>query len=373
MEMSNESTSSSDAEDSVRRTKLIAIWVSSVFVALNIVTFLILANKVIEYQRAINNPPVPLVVSDYKLKDFDVVNAHDHLYKRTHLPKYFQAADKTGVTRTLFVASSGLTLLGSSSTKDKMNDWSSEEMLAAAAAYPGKIIPFCTIYPGDPDKLEKVKRYVDEGAAGLKLYSGHSNFHDRPLDVEDMLPVYAYCERTGLPICWHVNLIKYKAEFRRVMKRFPNMTVIVPHFGVAFWRPERELPGLAELLDTYPNLYTDTSLGTRKILVDGLQRVGSYRELFREFCTEYSDRILFGTDMVVTGNSEKTAEWIEAVIRACRDMLEKDVYHFVLAARGSKYVGPEADPYGTLRGLELDDDVLRKIYESNIEKLFPPQ
>jgi len=373
VEMVNESTSSSDAEETVRRTKLIAVWVSSVFVVLNIVAFLIMTHKINEYQRAINNPPVPLVVSDYKLKDFEVVNAHDHLYKQTHLPKYFRAAEKTGVTRTLFVASSGLTLLGSSSTKDKMNDWNSEEILAAAEEHSGKIIPFCTIYPGDPEKLEKVKRYVDEGASGLKLYSGHSNFHDRPLDIEDMLPVYAYCEETGLPVCWHVNLVRYRAEFQRVMKQFPNMTVIVPHFGVAFWRPEKDLPWMAELLDTYPNLYTDTSLGTRQILVDGLERVSRYRHLFREFCTKYSDRILFGTDMVVTGNPEKTAEWIESVIRACRDMLEKDVYHFFMAARGSKYVGPEADPYGTLRGLELNDDVLRKIYETNVEKLFPPQ
>jgi len=324
-----------------------------------------------KYDRAIQSSSLPLVTGDDRLEDFRVVNAHDHLYRRDHLPKYFKAAERTGVTRTLFVASSAQTLLGSKGRRDQMNDQNSMEILAAAEEHPGKIIPFCTLYPGDPEKLDKIKKFVADGAMGLKLYSGHSKFHERPLDVDDMLPVYAYCEQTGLPVCWHINLRLYKDEFKRVMERYPNMTVIVPHFGQAYWRPDVELPWIAELIDTYPNLYTDTSLGTRQILVGGLQVVSRNRDLFREFCNKYSDRILFGTDMVVTGNQEKTAEWIESVIRACRDMLEKDVYHFFMAARGSKYATSDAHPYGMLHGLDLDERVLRKIYETNVEKLFP--
>jgi len=307
------------------------------------------------------------------LRDFKVINAHEHLFSEQYLAKYFEAAPKAGIVRTLFVASSEYTLKGSPCSPEKGNDENTEAILEVARKYPGKIIPFCTIHPGDPDKLEKIKKYVAQGAKGLKLYSGHGNFHDRPLDAAEMLPVYAYCAETGLPICWHVNILKYGDEFVRVMAKFPNMKVIVPHFGVTFFAPQQQpFRDFQTLLDTYPNMYTDTSFGTREILVTGLEAVSQNTEIFRAFFAKYSDRIFYGTDMVITGNKEKTPEWIEAVLRACRDVLEKDVYYFYMGARGSPYADARANNiYGVYRGLALDDATLKKVYETNIQKLFP--
>lgn len=334
---------------------------------------------------SINVPSIPVVPDEADtaldapappstpLRDFQVVNAHEHLFSRKYLDKYFKAAEDTGVVRTLFVASSEYTLMGAGHDQTKGNDANTEEVLAAAKEFPGKIIPFCTIHPSDPQKLEKIKQYVAEGAMGLKLYTGHGNFHDQPLDAEDMLPVYAYCAETGLPICWHVNFDKYADEFARVMARFPKLVVIVPHFGVTFFRPhDRPFQEFQRLLDTYPNLYTDTSFGTRQILVQGIEAVSKDPDVFRAFIAKYSDRVLFGTDMVVTGNKEKTREWVAAVIRACREVLEKDTFSFPMGAKGSPYASPRsANTRGVFRGLALPDDVLRKIYETNIERIFP--
>ncbi|HIJ72640.1 MAG TPA: amidohydrolase family protein, partial [Candidatus Hydrogenedentes bacterium] len=315
-----------------------------------------------------------LAVVDPGLKEFHVVNAHEHLYKRSHLDKYLKACKATGIERTLFVASSARTLMGSGFGIAEYNEKNSRDILNAAKEMPERIIPFCTLRPGDPGNLEKLKAYVAEGAKGLKLYSGHAQFYEKPLDTEEMLPIYAYCEESGLPICWHVNMRLYGKEFRRVMARFPELTVIIPHFGVTFYNPKgRSFRAFQELLDTYPNLYTDTSFGTRGILVNGLGMVSRHRDVFRAFFEKYSDRVFFGTDMVVTGNSEKTPEWIESVLRACRDVLEKDAYYFWMAATGSKYAVKGGDnPYGALKGLNLDDETLRKIYETNVDRLFPP-
>ena len=307
------------------------------------------------------------------LKDFKVVNAHDHLFARRHLDKYLEAAKKTGVVRTLFVGSSEYTLMGAGYDQAKGNEENNQVILKVAKELPGKIIPLCTIHPDDEDKVERIKRYVAGGSRGLKLYTGHGNFYDRPLDAEEMLPVYAYCQETGLPICWHINLNRYFADFLRVMKRFPRLTVIIPHFGVTFFRPTgKEFAYFQKLLDTYPTLYTDTSFGTRAILVSGLEAVSRHPEVFRAFFEKYSDRILFGTDMVVTGNKEKTPQWVEAVLRACRDVLEKESFHFFMGAVGSPYAEQGANNiYGAYRGLALDDAILRKVYETNVEKLFP--
>lgn len=317
----------------------------------------------------------PAGFKEAPLKDFHVVNAHDHLMSRKYLDKYLAAANATGVVKTLFVASSEYTLMGAGNDPRKGNDENSKEIIDTARDYPGKIIPFCTIHPSDPDKLEKLKQFVADGAKGLKLYTGHGNFYERPLDAEDMIPIYAFCAETQLPICWHVNIVKYAPEFERVMARFPNLIVIVPHFGVTFFAP-RQAPfqRFQQLMDTYPGLYTDTSFGTRQILVQGLEAVSRDPEAFRAFFQKYQDRILFGTDMVVSGNKEKTAEWIEAVIRACRDCLEKQHYHFFMGATGSPYADQRAhNTYGAYRGLALPDPILKKVYETNFERLFPSQ
>lgn len=303
---------------------------------------------------------------------FSITNAHDHLYMLKHLDKYLKAAEKLGIDRTIFVASSEFTFLGTKGDMEKLNDWSTREILKAAEMHPGKIIPFATLHPDDPNKVEMLKGYVADGVKGLKLYTGHSNFHDRSLDVPEMEPVYAYCEETNLPMLWHVNMAKYTDELFSVLERHPNLTVIVPHFGVGFWRPDGQvMEHVATMLDTYPNVYVDSSFGTREILVGGMEKVNAHLEFFKDFYHRYQDKIVWGTDMVVTGNSEKTEAWVESVIRACRDLHEKDTYTFWMAAQGSGYAyGRKTNTYGVLRGLNLPDSILKKIYETNIEKVL---
>jgi len=303
---------------------------------------------------------------------YRITNAHDHLYMLKHLDKYLKAAKKLGVERTLFVASSEFTFVGTKGDQKKLNDWSSQEVLKAAKQFPGKIIPFVTLHPDDKDKVELLKGYMADGAMGLKLYTGHSNFHDRPLDAEEMMPVYAFCEETGFPLLWHVNMAKYTDELFRVLEKYPNLTAIIPHFGVGFWQPEgRVMEQVAKMLDTYPNIYVDSSFGTREILVGGLEKVSNNLDFFQHFYEKYQDRIVWGTDMVVTGNREKTEPWVESVIRACRDVNEKDHYTFWMAAAGSGYAyGSKSNTYGELRGLNLPPEILKKIYETNIDKVL---
>ncbi len=316
-----------------------------------------------------NGSPIDLTTRNF---DFPITNAHDHLYKLQHLDKYMKAAKKFGIDRTIFVASSEFTFLGTKGDPKKLNDWSTREILTAAKKYPGKIIPFATLHPDDPDKVALLKSYVADGVMGLKLYTGHSNFHDRSLDVPEMDPVYAYCAETQLPVLWHVNMAKYTKELFTVLDRYPTMKVIIPHYGVGFWRPEGNVMGDVEkMLDTYPNVYVDSSFGTREILVGGLEKVSAHLEVFKDFYAKYQDRIVWGTDMVVTGNSEKTEPWVESVIRACRDVHEKDTYVFWMAAQGSKYAyGNGSNTYGVLRGLNLSDEILEKVYKTNMDRLL---
>jgi hypothetical protein len=78
-----------------------------------------------------------------------------------------------------------------------------------------------------------------------------------------------------------------------------------------------------------------------------------------------------GTDMVITGNPEKTVSWMTQVIWACRDQLEKAEFTFDLAARWSKYKPKRgANSDGRMTGLSLPVDVLEQIYVTTPAKLL---
>lgn len=298
--------------------------------------------------------------------DLGLVNAHEHLYATRHLDRYLQAARRTGIAATVFVASPEFTLEGKGDQGEPGMSENFAEILTAAAAAPGEVIPFCTLDPKDPDKLERLKRHVSAGAKGVKLYSGHSNFSSGPLDGPDMEPVLAYLEETGLPINWHVNLAKHGDDLSRVLKRYPKLNVMVPHYGVAFWRPDSAtMRKLETLLAAHPNLYIDTSLGTREILLKGLAVMEADLPVFKALFERFPRQIVWGTDSVVTGNAEKTPGWYSKVIWATRDQLERDLFQTDLAAGYSRYYQQGRDGEGYIKGLGLPEETLRLVYREN--------
>jgi hypothetical protein len=109
----------------------------------------------------------------------------------------------------------------------------------------------------------------------------------------------------------------------------------------------------------------DTSLGSRRILTGGLARISKHHDAIRQLLLDYPDRFVWGTDMVVTGNSEKSVEWFAEAIRANRNAMERDTYYTPLAARWSRYWRKGMPASGKLHGLALPKDVLVKIYRDN--------
>lgn len=288
-----------------------------------------------------------------RTQEFRIINAHEHFQSVTNVPKFLEAMEANGVEKTVIVGSPEATIkVGRSGFFGE--EHYNMEVLKIANTYPKHFIAFPTLNVRDPEKLAKFKKYIQMGGQGLKLYSGHTLFHDQPLDHEGMMPVYAYCEEKGLPVLFHVNSGYYQQEFENILKRFPKLKVICPHLCLASIADER----FDYLMDTYPNLHTDLSFGYIDYLKAGLLRISRDPEKFRQLIHKYQDRILFGTDMVVTSAQYKTADWLAKVTRAYRDMLEKETYTFF------------AIEFQTLRGLHLKRRVLEKIYFKNFENFF---
>ena len=299
-----------------------------------------------------------------------VINAHEHLYKLKDLEKYLPAARRAGVVTTVVVSSPIFTLEGKGEKGEPgMSKNFEDVVLEASKQYPGEIIPFCTIDPRDPGKLDRLKKHVQMGCKGLKMYSGHTNFYDGPLDATDMDPVFSYVEEIGLPVLWHVYMSKYWDEITHVINKHPKMNLLIPHYGVVFWKPkDGTLQKLEQLMREHKNLYIDTSLGTRQILTDGMAAIEPAIPDFQQFFSEFQDQIVWGTDSVITGNNEKTPAWFEKVIWATRDHLEKDVLTTDLAAAYSKYYQKGRDGDGRYQGLHLPAPILKKIYVDNAKR-----
>jgi predicted TIM-barrel fold metal-dependent hydrolase len=234
-------------------------------------------------------------------------------------------------------------------------------------AYPDRFIAFPTIYTYDDNKLELLKDYIERGAIGLKLYSGHyASFHDvlGPLNHSTMFPVYKYCEENRIPIIWHVHLgiDLIREEFEDVLSRYPNLIITIPHFGLSSIKISR----LEHFLDTYPNLYTDVSFGYWAMA--GLWRLSNFSAFYAEKLIKYQDRFQFGTDMVCTKHPRKTVEWIANLTNGYRDILEKEYFNLTV---NPDIVGDfNGEKPGQFSGMNLPQNVLDKIYYDNVVKFI---
>lgn len=298
-----------------------------------------------------------------------LINAHEHLGKLKDFERYRPAARAANIAATVLVASPEFTIMGKGDKGEPGMSENFEALLEAHKAYPDEIIPFATVDPKDSQKLERLQEHVAMGARGVKLYSGHSNFYDGPLLPKEMEPVFGYLEQTGLPVNWHINLAKFMDDFEAVMARYPKLNVMVPHFGVVFWRADGPaMARLSALMKKYPGVYVDTSLGTREILLDGMAAIEPHREAFQAFFDTFQNQIVWGTDSVITGNPEKTPGWYHKVIWATRDQLEKDVFTTELAAGYSRYYQKGRDGEGRYQGLALPPAILQKVYVDNARR-----
>jgi hypothetical protein len=214
------------------------------------------------------------------------------------------------------------------------------------------------------------------GCDGIKMIEGKTSERKAigvPLDDPAYDGLYGYLAADGIPLLLHVGdpatfwdpdhatdhlkergwyygdgtfpaLEELRAEAANILERFPGLQVLFAHF---FFMSE-ELDRLAELLDRHPSVRVDVTPGGE--MYHGFARD---RAAAREFFTRYADRILFGTDNAGgrrTPNPERTAAAL-AKVTGMRTFFE--------TANAVTCFG------GELQGLQLDREVLDRLYAGN--------
>ena len=172
-----------------------------------------------------------------------------------------------------------------------------------------------------------------------------------PISIHIAEPIWMYlpmdADNDGLPngACWHVdttNCLGYNqlmTSFENAVRDNPGTLFIACHY----LNMSHDWPRLGALLDKYPNMYVDISARVAES--------AHTPRATREFLIKYQDRVLFGTD------NGMEAPMYHGIFR----VLETNDEHF--------YV-PEYNYHWALSGFNLPDEVLKKIYHDNAERIL---
>lgn len=254
--------------------------------------------------------------------------------------------------------------------------------------YPDRFIVFAQMdwsKIDDPHFSELMVAQLDDavkrGARGLKVLKDWGlGVRDKsgklvPIDDPRMDPVWEECGRLGIPVAIHstdpeafftptdekneryeelmhnpswsfygpkfptkLELLK---ERNHVVAKHPHTTFIALH--VANW-PEN-LDAVSDWLKMYPNMYVE--FGAREA------ELGREPRRAAKFFAEFQDRILFGTD----------AEPVPEMYRNYFRWLETEDEYF-------PYWDYPGQGRWEIYGMGLPDEILKKVYHENAEKIF---
>ena len=253
--------------------------------------------------------------------------------------------------------------------------------------YPNRLIVFTNINlqtiddPGWTDKtVKQIESDVKHGANGLKIYKsqGMTNMDSQGKRVSINDPridkIWTKCGELGIPVLIHSadpaqfweafdenneRWLELKLRPRRkrsdtnpapwqtiideqhdIFRKHPETKFINAHLG---WYAN-DLTTLAKLMDELPNMYAEIGAV--------IAELGRQPRFAKAFLTKYQDRVMFGKD---AWNPEEYHTYFRVLETADEYFPYYKRYH----------------AYWKMYGLDLGDEVLRKLYYKNALKVIP--
>lgn len=223
-----------------------------------------------------------------------------------------------------------------------------DSVAGAVARHPTRFLGFFMVDPTAAGAVDRVRRALARpGMRGVCLFPAMQRYSLHDERVAKV--VEATAERPGAALFVHCGLLsvgvrkkiglpsRFEVRFGQpldlqgIAGDFPQLPIIVPHFGAGFFREA------LMLADAHPNVYLDTSSSNAWMRVHpGLTLV----EVFRTaLAVAGPDRLIFGSD-----SSFFPRGWQAAVHAQQRAVLEQ---------------------------LGLDDEIAGRIFGGNFDRLFP--
>ena len=194
------------------------------------------------------------------VSDLEIISVHEQISSLEQAERFLKAMGKAEVNKIVLLGSPEATFIYKEGFENHHTN--NMELMKMLKKYPDRFIIFPTIDPRDESELNVFKIYMNSGAKGLRLFSGQYAWFYRfigPVNRTELYPVLQYCQDDNIPVMFNMNPGKenLQQQFEDVLKRYPNISVICPHFCLSSINSSR----FEYLMDTYPNLYTDISFG----------------------------------------------------------------------------------------------------------------
>lgn len=274
-----------------------------------------------------------------------------------------------------------------SGSREPGTDFLIQSVQAGKEKANGRVIVFTNLNFSDIDNpnwsaetVKALEKEVKAGAMGLKI------FKDLGLEVKDskgnrirtndprLDPIWAKCGELNIPVLIHTGEpisffdVHDKTNERWLeLKQFPGRarpsskypswkTVMDEQFDIIKRHPKTKfisahlawlgnnLSELGRLMDLYPNMYTEIGAV--------IHELGRQPKSARAFLITYQDRVLFGKDIWTTSEYYTYFRLLETA----------DEYFPYYRKRHA---------FWRIYGLELPDDVLKKVYYKNALHLLP--
>ena len=318
----------------------------------------------------------------------DKIDAHVHI--RTTDPVFME-----------YAASEGFRLLtiNTRSNSQEYIDSQKEYAMKMKSLYPNDISWLATFSMENFEEagwadgvIRKLQENLDQGAVGFKIWKDIGmTFQDSLggfvlLDDPLFEPVLEFMEASGFPLLTHIgeplncwlpldsmtvngdkSYFKNHPEYHmylhpdypsherlmqsrdHVLATYTDLNMIGAHLGSLEW----DVDVLAARLELYPNFAVDLAARVCHFQVQDRDKV-------RDFVIKYQDRILYATDLGVSEeNVEDRIQWLQNEWRS-------DWSYFATDSLMSS-----GNVEGEFRGLDLDEEVLRKVFYSNALQWYP--
>jgi len=369
--------------------KLILVILSLIFIK----TLFPQADTVMYFENY--DPPSSLVVPQHSLRSskYPFIDVHNHQWNmsKDNLAEVITEMDKLNMAVMVNLSGRGFTRVetepGKFEYRMKDSQFLKESINNVSEQKPGRFIIFTNIdFHNFEDEgwieriLQELEDDVKSGANGLKIYKNlgltlkDNNGNRVPTDDTRLDPIWQKCAELGIPVLIHTgepfqfwqpqdknnerwlelkqkpnryrDPKKYPSweqvmeEQHNVFRKHPNTIFINAHLG---WLGN-DLAKLGNLMDELPNMYTEIGAV--------LAELGRQPRFAREWFINYQDRIMFGKDSWNPG--------------------EYYVYFRVLETADEYFdYYRKRHAFWKMYGLDLPDDVLKKIYYKNALRVIP--
>jgi len=304
---------------------------------------------------------------------FPIIDMHSHNYavSEAELDNWVETMNKLGIEKTIILT--------------MQTGKGFDSVVALYSKYPQKFELWCGLdYTGyNTDKnwtkntIKELERCHKLGAKGVgelgdkgegEVYSKPTPAYGLHADDPQLVPIWSKCAELGMPVnihiaepiwmyekmdstndglmnaySWRIDLTKKGIlnhgeliqTLENTLRNNPKTTFIACHFANCCY----DLEILGNLLDKYPNLWTDNAARYAE--------TAPIPKFVNSFYQKYQDRILYGTDMGMD----------EDMYKITFRILETNDEHF--------YETEQFNYHWPLYGFGLDKEVLEKIYRSN--------